>query len=301
MQTFFKALLRYALFPFMLVAGIGSAMAVVQSEASNLWLFPLVIVAIGLMFLAERLLPYNPDFNHSHNDFGRDICHFIVNKFGEQATLFLLPFLTLLTPFSSLWPAQWPFVFQVIFAVIVLDFGITMAHYWSHRIALLWRFHAVHHSVKRFYGFNGLMKHPLHQAFETTVGATPLIIMGVPFEVAVVMAFCVAIQLLLQHSNADMRLGPFKYIFACNEVHRFHHRKEKGIGDVNFGLFLVIWDHMLGTFHYENRTQLFASHELGIGSQPAYPNNYWQQLLQPFRPYKTELRDLEFPAPEETS
>lgn len=97
------------------------------------------------------------------------------------------------------------------------------------------------------------------------------------------MAFCVAIQLLLQHSNADTRLGPFKYLFAANEVHRFHHRKEKGIGDVNFGLFLAVWDHFLGTFHYEQRSAPFVSQELGIGSHPDYPQDYWNQLLQPFR------------------
>lgn len=283
MRDFVQTSVRYGLFPLMLLGGGSAAIWVVQSPQPNTLLLPLLLAAISLMFIAERILPYNPDFNRPHGDLGRDICHFIVNKFGEQGTLLLLPLLTLFTPFSTLWPSSWPFVFQVIFAVVVLDIGITLAHYWSHRVPLLWRFHAVHHSVKRFYGFNGLMKHPLHQAFETAVGATPLVILGIPFEVAVVMAFCVALQLLLQHSNADIRLGPLKYLFAANEVHRFHHRKDKGIGDVNFGLFLAIWDHLLGTFHYEQRSEAFASQELGIGSQPDYPQDYWNQLLQPFR------------------
>lgn len=278
-----QTLIRYGLFPLMLIGGGGTAIWIVQSPYPNSLLLPLLLVAITLVFIAERILPYNPEFNRSHGDLGRDICHFIVNKFGEQGTLLLLPLLTLFTPFSNLWPSDWQFAIQVVFAVIVLDLGITLAHYWSHRVPLLWRFHAVHHSVKRFYGFNGLMKHPLHQAFETGVGATPLVILGIPFEVAVAMAFFVAIQLLLQHSNADTRLGPFKYLFAANEVHRFHHRKEKGIGDVNFGLFLAAWDHLLGTFHYEKRSEPFASQELGIGSYPDYPQDYWNQLLEPFR------------------
>ncbi|RZO82380.1 MAG: hypothetical protein EVA65_17245 [Oceanococcus sp.] len=84
-------------------------------------------------------------------------------------------------------------------------------------------------------------------------------------------------------ANADIRLGLFKYLLATNQVHRFHHRKETGIGDVNFGLFLAVWDHLLGTFQYEERHKPFSSQELGIGSQPDYPQGYWQQLLQPFR------------------
>lgn len=41
------------------------------------------------------------------------------------------------------------------------DLGITLMHWLSHRSALLWRLHAVHRSVHRIYGLNGLMKHPL--------------------------------------------------------------------------------------------------------------------------------------------
>lgn len=278
-----NTVIRYGLFPFMLLGMNGLAIGLVASQAPKAWLFGLLLLAIGLMFLAERVLPYNPDFNRSHSDLGRDICHFIVNKFGEQGSLLLLPLLVAFLPYDHFWPTGLPFAMQVILAVIIIDLGITLAHYWSHRIPLLWRFHAVHHSVKRFYGFNGLMKHPLHQGFETAVGAAPLVLLGIPFEVALAMAFCVAIQLLLQHSNADMRLGPFKYVFAANEVHRFHHRKEKGIGDVNFGLFTTLGDHLLRSFYYAPRTRPFVSDDLGIGSQPHYPQGYIAQLIEPFR------------------
>lgn len=267
----------------MLLGMNGMAIWLITQQSQKAGVFALLFLAIGLMFLAERLLPYNADFNRSHNDFGRDICHFIVNKFSEQGSLLLLPLLVTLIPFGTLWPEQLPFTAQVVLAVVIIDIGITLAHYWSHRIDFLWRFHAVHHSVKRFYGFNGLMKHPLHQAFETAVGAMPLVLLGIPFDVALAMAFCIAVQLLLQHSNADIRLGPLKYLFAANEVHRFHHQKEKGIGDVNFGLFLTLWDHLLGTFHYESRKTVFVSDDLGVGSEPEYPRDYWNQLLHPFR------------------
>lgn len=40
----------------------------------------------------------------------------------------------------------------------VADLGITLTHYASHKIGVPWRFHAVHHSVTRCYGRNGLTK-----------------------------------------------------------------------------------------------------------------------------------------------
>ena len=125
------------------------------------------------------------------------------------------------------------------------------------------------------------MKHPIHQTIETIGGMTPLLILGIPATVAAAVAFAVVLQLLLQHSNVDYRIGPFKYAFAGAEVHRFHHRKGASLGDVNFGLFTTLWDHLLGTFYYApQRVEVDA---LGIGDRPTYPRGYLAQLIEPFR------------------
>lgn len=279
-----RRLVRYGYFPLVFLGLNGAAILGVENGFGTGFLFGLLGLAILVSFLAERLLPYNPDWNREHGDVGRDLAHAIANEGAQLVNLLILPFLAATMAVGDLWPHAWPFVLQVLFAVLVLDFGITMAHWASHRVSLLWRFHAVHHSVERMYGFNGLMKHPLHQLIETSAGALPLLLLGLPAPVAAVATFCVATQLLLQHSNVDMRTGPLKYVVAVSEVHRFHHRKWPGEGDVNFGLFFAVWDHLLGTFHYEERARRFVSSELGIGAEPGYPRAYLQQLWQPFRP-----------------
>ena len=131
------------------------------------------------------------------------------------------------------------------------------------------------------YGFNGFMKHPVHQLIETIGGVTPLLLLGIPTSVAAAVVFSVAIQLLLQHSNVDYRTGPLKYVFVSAEVHRFHHRKEAGAGDVNFGLFTMFWDHLLGTFYYA--PEPIPQDALGITNRPDYPKEYIQQILEPFK------------------
>lgn len=277
-----STLLRFGYAPLLLLGVNGLALYLISLEAAPWVLGVLLLGTIAFSFAAEGVSPYNADWNRSHGDRTRDAVHALVNEASNFSTLLLLPVFTQLAPSGGLWPSDWPFVLQVGFAILVLDAGITLAHYASHRVTLLWRFHAVHHSVQRMYGFNGLMKHPIHQSIETLAGTLPLIALGLPPSVALALVFTVAIQLLLQHSNVDYTVGPLRRLLATNEVHRFHHQKWPELGDVNFGLFTTIWDHLLGTFHFEHR-QRFESAELGIGAEPDYPKAYLPQLLEPFR------------------
>ncbi|MAW82502.1 MAG: fatty acid hydroxylase [Parvularcula sp.] len=268
--------------PFMLLCLNGAAIWLVSSGAPHWTLAPLFALALWLSFTFERLAPYTDGWNRPHDDRVRDIAHFVVNETANVASVISLPVFAAIIPWTGIWPHDWPLWGEVLLAIIVADFGITIAHYYSHRWRLLWRFHAVHHSVKRMYGFNGLMKHPLHQGFELIAGVTPLVLAGMPVDVAFLLGFAIAIQLLLQHSNVDMRIGPFKLLLALAPVHRFHHLKDAGEGDVNFGLFTTLWDRMLGTAYYD-RAKTFSSDDLGIGAEPDYPTGYLRQLIQPFR------------------
>lgn len=287
-----SSILRYALFPVMLF-GVGGVTVSLIGAAAPTWALWLVLgLAVGSMFVVERLIPYQPDWNRSHGDALRDGLHALVNTAANHAGLWLLPVLAAWVPWPALWPsAGWPFWLQVIAAVLVLDLGIAAAHHVSHRLNWLWRFHSVHHSAQRLYGFNGLMKHPVHQAIETAAGITPLLLLGIPGNVAQALVFLVAIQLLLQHSNADYRSGSLKYLFANAEVHRFHHIGRAGEGDVNFGLFTTLYDHMAGTFYYKPGGAPRVSTELGLHDQPGFPVGYWPQMVEPFRQRPVGLSD----------
>ena len=63
--------------------------------------------------------------------------------------------------------------------------------------------------------------------------------------------------------------------------HRHHHLAHKVKGDVNFGLFTMLWDHLLGTF-VKDRPQP-RDGELGVAGRPDYPVGYSAQLVEPFR------------------
>ncbi|GAA4056252.1 sterol desaturase family protein [Actinomadura miaoliensis] len=279
--------MRYGYAPAMLLGVNGAAIALTSAGATHgtgkVWLLALLAAAIAASFAAERLLPYAPDWNRSLGDAGRDTAHTLVNETLVLGSVAAIPALAAVVTIVDIWPHAWPIWAQVLAAVLAADAGITLVHYASHKIGVLWRFHAVHHSVKRFYGLNGLMKHPLHQTIEMTAGVTPLLLAGLPVDVASALALAVAVQLLLQHSNADYRIGPAKHVLALNEGHRFHHLKWAGVGDVNFGLFTLIWDHLLRTYSYDGARR-FTSDDLGMAAKPHYPVRYLAQLAEPFKP-----------------
>jgi sterol desaturase/sphingolipid hydroxylase (fatty acid hydroxylase superfamily) len=278
-----SSIVRYGYAPLMLLGIGGAAVMLARAPRAELWMAILILIAIFLSFLAERLIPYAPEWNESIDDAGRDVAHAFVNETSFLLIVLVIPAVSVVSPFHQWWPSAWPFVLQVLFAVVVADFGITLVHMASHRVGWLWRLHAVHHSIKRFYGFNGLMKHPLHGGIELAAGTVPLLVLGLPMPVAQALAVCIAVQLLLQHSNADYRVGRLRYLLALNEGHRFHHLKWAGVGDVNFGLFTLIWDHALRTFSFD-RHRRFRSDDLGMAAKPNYPVHYVGQLAEPFRP-----------------
>lgn len=251
-------------------------------QACALGLLVLFAAALLVSFLAEWALPYEPAWNRSQGDRLRDALHALVNESLNALGLLALPGLVAVLGGDGLWPRDWPLWGQLLLAIVIADGGISLAHYASHRWAWLWRLHAVHHSVQRLYGFNGLLKHPLHQMLEASAGLLPLVLLGIPLPVAQLLALAIGVALLLQHSNVDMRMGPLRRVFAWAPVHRFHHMKYGRAGDVNFGLFFNLWDWLLGTGFYRDDYAMRQG-DLGIGSRPDYPLAYWPQLLEPFR------------------
>ncbi|MBK4989966.1 sterol desaturase family protein [Pseudomonas sp. S36] len=261
--------------------GFNAAALAVVLNASLLWLPLLLTGAVLVSCICERAMPYRVAWNRSQGETRRDLCHAVTNEGLAIASVASIVPMAGLLPATGLWPHAWPLLVQWLLAVVVADLGITLVHYASHRSERLWRLHAVHHSVTRMYGFNGLLKHPLHQLLETLGGTLPLLLLGLPVQVAALLAFSIAIQLLLQHSNVDMRIGALRHVVAWAPVHRLHHLKYGTTGDVNFALFFPLWDRLLGTsLHLP--AYVLAHDDLGIGDRPDYPQTFFAQMREPW-------------------
>ena len=275
-----EIVVRYAFVPLLAIVGGGAIVAL--APLSKPGVVVVVFAALVVSFVAEWVVPFEEAWNRFRDDRMRDAVHAIVNESSTAVGVLAVPAVVGVAPTFMSWPDGVPFLLQVLFAVVVLDIGITIVHWWSHRNDWLWRFHTVHHSVTRMYGFNGLVKHPVHQAIETAAGMLPLVLLGVPGDVATAVAGLVVLQLLLQHSNVDYRVGAMRRWVALNEGHRLHHVARVPEGDINFGLFLLIWDRLLGTFA-DPTGRSVAVDELGVAGRPAYPVGYLEQIREPFK------------------
>lgn len=150
-----QTMARYGYVPFMLVGLNGAGVALTSAGAPKYWLLVLLVVAIAASFGVERVIPYDPAWNQDRADSVRDRIHVAVNETLILAGVSAIPLLAAVVPAPGLWPKHWPLLLQVLVAILIADFGITVVHLVSHKIGVLWRFHAVHHSITRFYGLNG--------------------------------------------------------------------------------------------------------------------------------------------------
>lgn len=288
-----RNLVRYGFVPFLLLVLNGIGVAVVVAGWSYLWLGLILLVAIGTAFAAERISPWHEEWNAGHEDEHANVLHAVVYEISNINAILLIPIVTMIIPSIGIWPTSWPIVAQLLLAIVLADFALSYLHYLSHRFSFLWRLHAVHHGVDRLYGFNGLVRHPLHQTIDLAIGTSPLVIAGMPIEVAVLLGLAVSLQLIIQHANVSYELGPFRNWLAIGELHHLHHVNWGKEGDCNFGLFLTVWDRMLGTFNPDPPRPISAN-DMGIDEVPNFPKTYWQQLIFPifYRPGEGEQDPL---------
>lgn len=264
--------------PVVVVVGFV-AISILASDHTP-WI-PLIVVSVVVMtYAAERLAPYSPQWNLHGPDFGADGLHAVVNESVTVLGILAVPVMVNAVSLGSWWPADASFAVRLALAVIVLDAGVTMAHWSSHRWAVLWRFHAVHHGARRLYGLNGLMKHPVHLIIETVAGMAPLIVLGIDTATASALAGFVAVQLVLQHANVNYSVGPLGRWLAWNAGHRLHHVADEIEGNVNFGLFTLVWDRLLGTYRAPDRSN--PPPRVGLAGQTPMPSSYRKQLAMPW-------------------
>jgi sterol desaturase/sphingolipid hydroxylase (fatty acid hydroxylase superfamily) len=301
-----RAIVRYGYAPFMMLGLTAAAYWVVSELAvagnnpwAYLWLAPLLVLAYATAFGAEKIAPFFDEWNdhHEHGDTPTTVLHILVYEYQSIVGVVLIPVICWLFPFQGLWPTQWPMWAQVIVAFVISDFMFMIMHYISHRYAPLWRLHAVHHGVGRLYGMNGVMRHPLHQVIDMIIANAPLVIIGMPVPVAVMLGFMISLTLIVQHSNVDARLGPLQKHLSIGRIHHLHHVNWGTEGDCNFGLLLTIWDRLLGTFHEKPPREITAK-DLGVDEVPNFPKGYVEQFLFPlhYKPGQGEPERYRKPA-----
>ena len=156
---------------------------------------------------------------------------------------------------------------QVPAVLLLFSFGRYWIHRAQHGIPILWRFHSYHHRLAETRALNTFVSHPIDLALRHTLVFVILGLLGFsPFAVFAGVAL-VRISSIFSHCGADVRGGVLSFILVTPEVHRWHHSAKVPAGHrhaVNFGVGLVVWDLVFGTFYLPRKAAgVIAPEEIG--------------------------------------
>lgn len=145
----------------------------------------------------------------------------------------------------------WPSWLEFLLAVVVLDFAIWLQHVLSHKVAVLWRFHRMHHADPEFDVTTALRFHPAEIALSMLYKVAWVLALGP--SVAAVLAFEVLLNAcaMFNHGNVRLPAGLDRFLrlaVVTPDMHRVHHSIHQREHDTNYGFNLSIWDRLLGTY-----------------------------------------------------
>lgn len=150
--------------------------------------------------------------------------------------------------------------------------------YWGHRLQHawepLWRFHAIHHTTEDLDWLAAHREHPLDGLYTQAVVNLPAVVLGFDFGAVMGIVAFRSLWAIFIHSNVRLPLGPLRYIFGAPELHRWHHAKDRDVGNyANLGPWL---DVLFGTLH-DPPTQPES-----LGLEESHPTSYLGLLALPF-------------------
>lgn len=149
-----------------------------------------------------------------------------------------------------------------VFGFLSCDFIHYVYHSLGHKTRLFWAGHVTHHSSKHFNLSTGFRTNFV-QLLYRFIFWSPLCYFGIPPEMILFFESLTAIENFLIHTEKVGKLGILDWIFNTPSNHRVHHATNPEYIDKNLGGFLMIYDHLLGTYVKETIRPVYGiTHDL---------------------------------------
>ena len=249
------ATLQWGTFPLMVsLVGMGAFFATAEGVPVPLTVL-MVLGGVALVNLGlERAIPFRADWATDRAETQTDLVHLVLS--GLAPHLIVAGLISLGASVSGVGLATavgrlgvWhrmgldtlPAIAQVGLAVVLLDLCLYWHHRVMHEVPALWPIHEVHHAPETMTGTRVLRNHPigplLTNLFVVVLGALGMD--PAVFVAAQAISLTVGV---LQHTNADLRLGWLDHVFCGPRMHRWHHSAAEAEWDHNFGSITTLWD-----------------------------------------------------------
>jgi sterol desaturase/sphingolipid hydroxylase (fatty acid hydroxylase superfamily) len=191
----------------------------------------------------------------------------------------------------ELHPAQrWPGWLLVPLTIVAMDFANWLAHDADHRLEVLWRFHALHHSQEELSVLTSFRAHPLMHTTGFVLATIPVVALMPTRPIAPVLITIYVCIGTLQHANLRWTFGPLGRVVVSPAYHRLHHARDNQA--VNFGVVLTIWDVLARCATFPARGDAVGRTGLDGRPVPVEQNAsaapplilLAEQLIEPFHP-----------------
>lgn len=182
------------------------------------------------------------------------------------------------------WFGEMSLGLQVVLVLLFGDFFAYWGHRLQHRVDVLWRFHAVHHTSTEVDWLAAHREHPLDGVYTQAIVNLPAILLG--FSLAPVLGVIAfrSMWAIFIHANVRIPLGPLRYLVGSPQLHRWHHAKCRDVG--NYANLAPWLDVLFGTYHCPEH----EPDELGV--EDPMPTDYLGLLSEPFRPRTTDKPEI---------
>ena len=137
-----------------------------------------------------------------------------------------------------------------ILAILGVELALYAWHRFSHRVALMWCIHQVHHQSLEL-NLSHNMRISWFHGISYWIFFLPIAFLGVPPEMIFVLYFVSNLVAYITHCRLIPQLGPLEWFLITPSAHRVHHGADPKYVDKNYGSFLPIWDQLLGTWQRE--------------------------------------------------
>jgi len=245
------------------------------------FLLDLLLTAVFFVPL-ERLWPLHQEQGTFRNQWTLDVVYFMSTHLPIQVLSFLilLPAVHfagyLSVPVLQILVARLPWFLQFFMAVLVADIAEYFIHLAFHKVPLLWRFHAVHHSSTALDWLSGSRGHFFEDIVVRISIITPLMI---AFSQSIILGYLIFVTLQATWSHCNFAPSP-SWLAKClvtPRYHHWHHTSQKEGLDKNFALHFPWIDRIFGTYYLPDKwPELY-----GLNGENISPG-FIRQTIAPF-------------------
>ena len=144
-----------------------------------------------------------------------------------------------------------PSAVEIVAAVILLDLVVYGQHRLFHRVPLLWRLHAMHHTDLDLDATSGVRFHPLEYVLSMAIKVAAVWLLGAAALAVIAFELLLNATSIFNHSNLRLPAGWDRWlrlVVVTPDMHVVHHSIDPAEHNRNFGFNLPWWDRLFGTY-----------------------------------------------------